>query len=1291
MIVGFVHGQTLRLNASGIVADTINYLTARFTFQTSDWDALEVWAHFSKGEDTYDIRLDDGQITQDMRLNLSAGKWRLYLHGNRYADGEVIQRVTTEVKTFDVSPTGTLDGEPFPEIPASETERINARLEALEQGGTGKPGEKGEKGEPGEPGAQGEKGEKGDPGAKGDPGEPGIPGEKGDKGDPGEKGEQGIQGETGDKGEPGDPGKNGDPGRGIVSVERTSGTGAAGTTDTYTITYTDNTTSTFGVYNGKDGDPYTLTSADKTEIAQEAAGLVDAPAVDDTLKVAGAAADAAKVGKELSSLSEAIDDLSNNETLIDNVAAVVKDEVPLVKVAEQPDIVDSINEMTDASKVYVLSTDGYIYKHTEIENYNLLKVSEVSWSSRLDNTSSEIILSTVYNAVTGWFPVTYGKYYAASVRRTDTETVSSYYPKPQRVQLKLSDGTVKIYTNNTGENQYPQTETSLGRALGVDDKDAVYMRWHFSIVYGEGAHDISTADNLKSHKPMIVEGDTAEEAISNAINFDYIDGDREHIVTWKNTGLLYNLPTAYEERIIDLENDVEDLGIKITDLESKVTDGVCDCGQQQTIQKYNENFVFNDRFIRSISNLRDTETAKEYTFHITNNSGETIKNAGIVVGLHNTVGVNPANNNMPFQVYDDVFSDGTGFKFFDTEGKELPYYIESESDCNYIVDKNICVGQRTMGVLSDGRIVTYNSTANRMQITSDDGVTWTNICENITSIPYRVLLPDSQDNLFVASNDGRILYKYKLSDGYMTGTAVIDMAAIQESVGTDVKILIGTILAEDSDGNLYLGTYQAEWCCVVMKSADHGDTWTVIHNTTEVQHVHNIYVNKKVTPNEIFVSMDANVGNVRTIVSTDAGATWAQIEVPYFNTDNAFRYAGENFYIGCGERNVLGGATLYKTTDYNDVNAYYPLFDNGQGVRDIINVIDSSDDVLIAGGCRDDTVHMNQLFLSEDRGETWKTVLIYPSVDYVYNLAGKGLRTFTRRGQQILSQTLTDYPMRFVYGDGAKTILAVVAVGDIPTSGKTVTLKTGYMANLEQMEKVLTSYENIDGKVADIRISNGCVVDAVSNKRVLTNDTELTNYKTKIGQTSEYKYLADSAYRLNGSVNLGKLARLNFTKGFTISMIFRKDADKKDYSDYYNDDTERVIFQIGDVKLVMRHISLRLYVGTTKLLASALDYAYLNSKNEDYVRVTMTLSKDDLPSLKIFTDNNNSETKTCTEYPIANNFSESDFILGNALGTPYGDMPNIARVEIYNRVLSVGEIMSLTNGCYIVTDGVQYR
>ena len=82
-------------------------------------------------------------------------------------------------------------------------------------------------------------------------GEQGIQGIQGVKGDTGDTGPQGIQGEQGIQGVKGD---TGDTGNGIASVVRTSGTGAAGTTDTYTITFTDSTTTTFNVYNGADGE-----------------------------------------------------------------------------------------------------------------------------------------------------------------------------------------------------------------------------------------------------------------------------------------------------------------------------------------------------------------------------------------------------------------------------------------------------------------------------------------------------------------------------------------------------------------------------------------------------------------------------------------------------------------------------------------------------------------------------------------------------------------------------------------------------------------------------------------------------------------------------------------------------------------------------------------------------------------------------------------------------------------------------------------------------------------------------
>lgn len=59
----------------------------------------------------------------------------------------------------------------------------------------------------------------------------------------------------------GEKGEAGSPGRGITSITLKSGTHAAGTADTYTITFTDNTTYDFQVTNGANGFSPTITTS----------------------------------------------------------------------------------------------------------------------------------------------------------------------------------------------------------------------------------------------------------------------------------------------------------------------------------------------------------------------------------------------------------------------------------------------------------------------------------------------------------------------------------------------------------------------------------------------------------------------------------------------------------------------------------------------------------------------------------------------------------------------------------------------------------------------------------------------------------------------------------------------------------------------------------------------------------------------------------------------------------------------------------------------------------------------
>lgn len=166
--------------------------------------------------------------------------------------------------------------------------------DVLAQGPKGDKGEKGDQGLPGEPGKDGKpftyedftteqlEALRGEPGKDGIEGPQGPQGEKGDKGDPftyadftdeqlaalkgetgpqgpigpvgpqGPRGETGLPGPQGPVGPAGAKGDKGDSGRGIKGITPDTSI-SDGLIRNYIITYTDNTTSSFTVTNGKDG------------------------------------------------------------------------------------------------------------------------------------------------------------------------------------------------------------------------------------------------------------------------------------------------------------------------------------------------------------------------------------------------------------------------------------------------------------------------------------------------------------------------------------------------------------------------------------------------------------------------------------------------------------------------------------------------------------------------------------------------------------------------------------------------------------------------------------------------------------------------------------------------------------------------------------------------------------------------------------------------------------------------------------------------------------------------------
>ena len=236
------------------------------------------------------------------------------------------------------------------------------------QGVQGPQGERGPAGADGAVGPQGLKGDKGDTGAqgpkgdKGDTGPAGPIGPTGPKGDTGNIGPQGPKGDTGATGPEGPQGPKGDAFTYADFTEAqllalkgpkgdkgdTGATGQAGASGA----------------DGKSAYQYAMEggyTGTETEFAAKLAENI--PAVDSTLTVSGAAADANETGTRLNTLSGKID----------NFIASGGFSAP---------IVDSVDEMVDTSKQYILKSTGTIwaYKSSTTEQ-------EVTVTDELDDTT----------------------------------------------------------------------------------------------------------------------------------------------------------------------------------------------------------------------------------------------------------------------------------------------------------------------------------------------------------------------------------------------------------------------------------------------------------------------------------------------------------------------------------------------------------------------------------------------------------------------------------------------------------------------------------------------------------------------------------------------------------------------------------------------------------------------------------------------------------------------------------------------------------------------------------------
>ena len=125
MIIGFIRGQRLVLCSPPLTGGSYEALSARFVFETGEWDGLVRYAHFRReaGEGTggaseetaFVLPLSaDGSISE--HLNLAAGRWQVWVHGDAVSteNGTVTARRTTDTAFLTVKETGAEDPLPLP-------------------------------------------------------------------------------------------------------------------------------------------------------------------------------------------------------------------------------------------------------------------------------------------------------------------------------------------------------------------------------------------------------------------------------------------------------------------------------------------------------------------------------------------------------------------------------------------------------------------------------------------------------------------------------------------------------------------------------------------------------------------------------------------------------------------------------------------------------------------------------------------------------------------------------------------------------------------------------------------------------------------------------------------------------------------------------------------------------------------------------------------------------------------------------------------------------------------------
>lgn len=468
--------------------------------------------------------------------------------------------------------------------------------------------------------------------------------------------------------------------------------------------------------------------------------------------------------------------------------------------------------------------------------------------------------------------------------------------------------------------------------------------------------------------------------------------------------------------------------------------------------RVNEDLLYELRKeLKDVSSSSDASWTKSFT--IPNEGSTAIKNCVVRLGLHR--GTLECDD-----VYDEIWSenfkkDFSGIRFYDPSNNELEYEILSHGNWDFVKDNRLsCYGNECVLHLSNGTLI-KSSNSGYLQKSENNATTWTDL--NSTRANLKFI--DSADNIYAMgldANQYKVL-RFSADSNYASYTVALDLTSIESQINnisagqTNAGTIIfgayqeGTFPSDETDYKFVPGAY-------IYRSVDAGVSFTEVLHRDDKQHVHHVFIDRRYTPNHIYAGLDDSYSRYgpACVRSTDEGATWEELTIPYRNKDFFPRYAGgpnygsSGFLLGGGEANILGGETIFRVQNVTDITQFRTVLENHAGFRNMYG----TDDMIFATVNSGHSNMLSQIYMSTDKGITWIPVYIHKFSGLSYTGAGGGPKNATNyfapygttERQYIVAGNGMTSPLRQYKGGNRYYACVLLYVPNVPVGGLTVTI-----------------------------------------------------------------------------------------------------------------------------------------------------------------------------------------------------------------------------------------------------------